>query len=210
MDGRRRKAVSPWEFLAAFLGVFFMFSVFLYIIDFVPEAPGSNTISSSSSELASAATGAYGTFPIEEPTRIAIPAVGINAVINNPTSTNATVLDNALLSGAVRYPDSGLLGDVSRMYIFGHQSYLPIVRNQAYKTFNGLQKLKSGDEVIVYSATHAYQYRVFSVKQETADTGVVSLGGTDRMLTLSTCDSFGTKSDRFVVEAQFIGPIQTP
>ena len=42
------------------------------------------------------------------------------------------------------------------------------------------------------------------VKQVTADTGTVSLGGSDRMLTLSTCDSFGTKQDRYEVEAQFV------
>src|SRR6185295_12336356 len=104
----------------------------------------------------------------------------------------------------VRYPDSALLGENARMYIFGHQSYLPVVHNQAFKAFNGLQKLKVGDEITVYSASALYHYRVSTVKHVTADQGVIELGSGDRTLTLSTCDSFGTKSDRYIVTAQFV------
>jgi LPXTG-site transpeptidase (sortase) family protein len=187
----------------AFFVVFFLFCVFLFVIDFVPESPGS-TLPGSSSDISQATAGSQQQYPEENPVRIQAPAVGIDALVNDPSSTDVNVLDNSLSSGAVHYPASGLLGDTSRMYIFGHQSYLPIVHNQAYKTFNGLQNLKIGDEIIVYSATAAYHYRVFSVQQVTAAAGTVSLGGNDRMLTLSTCDSFGTKEDRYEVEAQFV------
>ena len=158
--------IQPWEFLVAFLVVFFLFCVILFTVDFVPESPGSTLPSSSSGDIAEtlAPAGPQQQYPIENPVRIQAPAVGIDALINNPSSTDANVLDNALLSGAVRYPDSGLLGSTSRMYIFGHQSYLPVVHNQAFKTFNGLQNLKVGDEIIVYSSTAAYHYHVSSGK----------------------------------------------
>ena len=194
---------SPWKFLAVFLLVFFLFSVFLYAIDLVPDAP------TTTQGLADTTTPATplpqaGQWPIEVPTRIVAPAVGIDAAVENPTSTNVQTLDNTLLQGAVRYPGSGLLGENARMYIFGHQSYLPIVRNHAYQSFNGLQKLTAGDEIIVYSATAAYHYRVVSLAHTTAAAGVVALGTGARTLTLSTCDVFGSTSDRWEVVAEFV------
>lgn len=213
-----QKGVSPWRFLGVFLIVFFLFAVILYLIDFVPEPPsdGGSDNGSSSAPLAqgsstsltaraqAAEVSSPGVFAIEDPVRIVAPAVGIDTPVVNPTSSDIDVLNNALMSGAVRYPASGLLGGSSRMYIFGHQSHLPVVRNQAFKAFASLQDLKEGDEIIVYSRTATYHYRVSSVRRVTADSGTVSLGGTDRMLTLTTCDSFGTKQDRYEVEAQFI------
>lgn len=198
-----KKPVHPIEFVVVFLGIFFLFAILLYAIDFVPESPRTDSNQDSLPQHSTSSE----VFPVEEPVRVVAPSVGIDAPVGNPASTDIAVLDNALSSGAVRYPESGLLGATSRMYLFGHQSYLPVVHNQAYKTFNGLQNLKAGDEIIVYSPTAAYHYRVVSVEQVSAETGIVSLGGSDRMLTLSTCDSFGTKADRFVVTAGFIGRI---
>jgi len=195
-----------WKFLGVFLVVFFIFAVFLYVIDFVPEAPKQTAQSerSTSSTDALPIVNAVQELPAEDPVRIVAPTVGIDTAVGNPISVSNEVLDNALLKGAVRYPDSALLGENARMYIFGHQSYLPVVHNQAFKAFNGLQKLKVGDEITVYSASALYHYRVSTVKHVTADQGVIELGSGDRTLTLSTCDSFGTKSDRYIVTAQFV------
>jgi LPXTG-site transpeptidase (sortase) family protein len=198
----------PWKFIGVFFLVFFLIAVFLYAIDFVPEAPGSeapDTVAQTAvTPVATRQETLSQTYPSELPVRITAPSVGIDAPVGNPSSLNTEVLDGALARGAVRYPESGLLGENARMYIFGHQSGLPIVHNQAYKTFNNLQDLKVGDEIMVYSATAIYRYRVASVTQTTAAAGVVALGSGARTLTLSTCDSFGTKSDRFVVTAEFL------
>ena len=144
----------------------------------------------------------------ETPVRIIIDAISLDATVSNPITTDADVLDADLLKGAVRYPTSALLGINGTVLLFGHSSYLPIVRNLAYKTFDDIQKLKSGDEISVYSATKEYRYRVAGVRTANvndASQSTVLLPSDARHLTLVTCDSFKTKSDRFVVTADFMG-----
>ncbi|MBI3573907.1 sortase [Candidatus Kaiserbacteria bacterium] len=143
-------------------------------------------------------------FPIEEPVHVKAPSVGIDISVSDPSSTEVSTLDSALLKGAVRYPNSALLGQNAAVYLFGHQSYLPIVHNQAFKAFNGLQKLKAGDEVIVSSQSADYHYRVTSVRLVEASEATIDLSSGARKLILTTCDSFGTKTQRYVVEADFI------
>lgn len=206
---RGYKAAGPWKFLMVFLGVFFLFAVFLFAIDFVPEAPGQNA-SATIAEAAGNTVSLTSSVPLsqaaaaEEPVRISIPKVGINAIVSNPSSTDTDVLDNALLKGAVRYPKSALLGENASVYLFGHQSYLPVVHNQAFKAFNGLQNLKSGDEIDVFSATTKYQYRVRSVELVDASDTDIALDSRTPTLILTTCDSFGTKSQRYEVQADLI------
>ncbi|OYV27545.1 MAG: hypothetical protein B7W98_01560, partial [Parcubacteria group bacterium 20-58-5] len=127
------------------------------------------------------------------------------ATIANPTTTDANVLDEYLLKGAVRYPTSARLGETGNVVLFGHSSYLPVVGNQAYKTFDGIQKLVAGDVVTVSSAGTAYMYRVRSMEKESAASNAgIALDVTGRVLTLVTCNSFATKSDRFIVTADFV------
>lgn len=141
----------------------------------------------------------------EDPVKIVIPTIGLRATVANPTTTDIAILDQNLLTGAVRYPTSARLGETGNVVIFGHSSYLPVVGNQAYKAFNGIQKLVAGDIVTVYSSGTAYTYRVRGVAKESAasDAGI-NLAVTGRVLTLATCDSFGAKSDRFIVTADFV------
>lgn len=185
----------------AFLGVFvltFAASVgVLGRLDLLPDT---------TSEPVPALPEVGATLPLvtELPTDIVIPAIGLAASVVNPTTTNVEVLDRDLLLGAVRYPTSAKLGEEGNVVLFGHSSYLPIVGNQAYKTFNGIQKLKEGDTVIVSSSGTAYTYRVRSVTKQSAHEAVIPLTVAGRVLTLSTCDSFGAKSDRFVVVADFV------
>ncbi|MBY0538849.1 sortase [Patescibacteria group bacterium] len=207
-------AQKPWEFLAVFLATFFVFSTVLFALDFYPEAPKTvaeaaktesvveQTVSEPKVAGASVSTGAV--LPVGSPVRIRIPSVGIDTPIQNPSSTDITVLDNALLKGAVRYPGSALPGQDSRMFIFGHQSGLPVVKNQAFKAFNNLQNVKVGTEIEVYSDTAVYRYRVISIEHASVNDGWVDLSGNDRMLILSTCDSFGKKTDRNIVRAEFV------
>lgn len=140
----------------------------------------------------------------ELPVKIAIPAISLTASILNPDTTNVERLDQALLSGAVRYPTSAKLGQVGNVVLFGHSSYLPIVGNQAYKTFDGIQKLKSGDAITVYSSGTAYTYAVRSVTKADANSDGVPLAVSGKELTLATCDSFSTKNTRFIVVADFV------
>ena len=94
------------------------------------------------------------------------------------------------------------------MLLFGHSSYLNSVFNSAYKTFNDIQKLRTGDVVSIYSRNTEYRYRVVGVRlaKATNTDEVIDLSANrGKRLTLVTCNSFGAKSDRFVVEAEFVG-----
>ena len=140
----------------------------------------------------------------EVPLSIKIPIIGVDAQVYNPASTSTEVLDGYLAKGAVRYPGSGLLG-YGNIFIFGHNSRLAVVNNQAYKTFNGLKDLKTGDMIYVISDKNEFAFKVASLKMEGADKALVTFDTTVNRLTLSTCNTFGAKSDRYVVEADFIG-----
>jgi LPXTG-site transpeptidase (sortase) family protein len=139
------------------------------------------------------------------PETISIPKLNLTAVVANPTSNDPEVLDQNLLYGAVRYPGSGSLGtEGQNVIVFGHSSYLPVVQNQAFKTFDGIQNLAHGDKILVTGAGKTYVYEVETVAAASAQTDGIPLTVSGNKLTLVTCDSFKTKSDRFVVVAHLV------
>ncbi len=137
------------------------------------------------------------------PTRIVIDQIGVDTLVSNPKTTNATTLDDYLKQGAVRYYGSGFVGS-GNMFIFGHSSGWTVVNNQAYKTFNGLKDLKRGDIIKVYGGSSIYEYKVSSVVMKLASEVEINFDSTKNMLTLTTCNVFGDKEDRYIVEADFI------
>ncbi len=190
-----------WNFLGIFAFVFLVSVLILARLDLLPDA----SPASPAPAAAVAITTTVATRPVSElPLKIEISAINLQAIIANPVTTEIEGLDQALLKGAVRYPTSAKLGEDGNVVLFGHSSYLPVVKNQAYKTFNGIQKLVVGDVIAVSSSDIVYTYRVRSVTKESAasDAGI-PLAVSGRVLTLSTCDSFGAKTDRFVVVADF-------
>lgn len=186
------------SFLAVFACVFFVSVTLLGWLDLLPQLPTATEVATVASALPPVDT-------IELPMKIEIKTLGLAAGIANPTTLDIATLDNELLKGAVRYPTSARLGESGNVVLFGHSSYLPVVGNQAYKTFNGIQKLVAGDVITVYSSDTAYTYRVKSVAEERADNNsAIPLSVIGKMLTLVTCNSFGAKTDRFVVTADFV------
>lgn len=141
----------------------------------------------------------------DTPVRIVIDAIGVDTKINNPKSTSIEAMDAALLSGVVHYPGSGDLEDHTNMFLFGHSTGFRVVQNDAFKAFNHLDTLVANDLIRVQSNSQEYLYRVTSVKETKAGEAFVEISNREKKLTLSTCDSFGSKEDRFVVEADFIG-----
>lgn len=139
------------------------------------------------------------------PIRVSIPSVGIDFVVVNPTESDVETLDAALLKGVVRYPDSGTLADNRPMFLFGHNSHLPVVHNKAFQAFNNLEKVSIGDAIIVRGADAEYHYHVRSITLADAEVIRVPLNGSSKTLTLSTCNNFGEKQERFVVTADFVG-----
>ena len=137
------------------------------------------------------------------PKSISIPAIGLSTTILNPQSETVAGLDAALLKGAVRYPTSGTFSVGKTMFLMGHSSYLPVVYNQEYKAFNEIQTLLPGQDIYVRDGSSEYHYRVVQVNKVKAEDTVITVKN-DRGLVLSTCNSFASKDDRFVVYADFV------
>ena len=205
-ENKDKNKIGMWQLIVKhkfhfFLDVFIVFLItfgVLYLFGFVPNE-FNNTI---------------GRYPAQEskgnaigelPLTLTAPEVGINTQVYNPDSTSTDVLDSWLTKGAVRYPGSGLPGGTGNVYIFGHSTGFKVVHNQAYKTFVGLDKLQPGDPVYVDSADYQYTYKVQWVKMETADEALVVFNTNENLLTLSTCDTFASKEDRYVMQAQYVG-----
>lgn len=194
-------STRKWSFLGVFALAFLSSVATLYRLDLLPEAPATvAALEKTSLTVVSEAKPVV----VQLPTRVEIKKINLLVSIANPTVTDIPSLDKALLQGAVRYPTSAKLGETGNVVLFGHSSYLPVVANQAYKAFNGVQKLVAGDVITVYSADTVYSYRVRNVLKQSTKDGAIPLKVEGRVLTLSTCDSFGATSDRFVVTADFV------
>jgi LPXTG-site transpeptidase (sortase) family protein len=218
----QKASTKKWSVLAVAGCVFFVSFLILEGLDLVPNPPKiaeantadapNVTLTASPLVAAAPATPALSAdvlhSPVfsggELPKSISIPAIGRTVSVANPMTTNIEKLDAALLSGAVRYPTGATLGTDGNVVIFAHSSYLPVVNNQSFKAFNDIQKLKAGDTITVYSSTRSYDYAVESVAKVDASDAAIPLSVSGSKLTLSTCDSFGAKSERFVVVANLV------
>ena len=198
-----------WSFFGIFVFTFLGSVFVLARLDLLPEMPSDSTSVSTPSPIVQELPTSEGEDVLKSadpnmPIKIEIPKINLSANVVNPTTTDIEILDGELLKGAVRYPTSASLGETGNVVLFGHSSYLPIVHNQAYKTFNGIQKLVAGDTVTVSSTDTAYTYRVRSMTKESANNAAIPLSVAGSVLTLSSCDSFEKKTDRFVVVADFV------
>lgn len=194
----------PFSFAFTFLALFALAFCFMWAADSLPDAATGETPAVSVEQQPAAEQTAQPQNP-EQPVRVVAKDIGLDVAVVNPATTSVDVLDTALESGAVRYPTSAMLNQDGTVLLFGHSSYLPIVYHQYYKTFDGIQNLKEGDIVSVYSGDTEYRYSVTGVHLANADQDVIELPQSGKHLILVTCDSFATKSTRYVVNADFVG-----
>lgn len=187
-----------WKFIVSFILIFFTSLSVLSTVGIVPE-DNKEVGKGSIVKPVLASEEEY-----TDPVRIIIDSVGIDSVILNPESRSISVLDEALRGGVVHYPGSGTLTDTSNMFLFGHSSYLPVVYNPAYQLFNNLEKVQVGGDIVIMSESHKYIYRVSKVSLVDAKEALVEFSDKKKMLTLSTCNSFGETSERYIVEADFV------
>ena len=137
------------------------------------------------------------------PNHIKISKIGVDVSVSNPDSDSVEILDEYLKKGSVHYPGSGSLAS-GNMFLFAHSTGFKVVQNQAYKAFNNLKDLSFGDVILVSGENgKIYTYKVSSVKLATDKDVLVRFDNSTHMLTLSTCNTFGQKSERYVVEAYF-------
>lgn len=140
----------------------------------------------------------------ELPLVLEIPDYGIRTMIESPQVTDVRTLDNALNKSAVYYPGSGLPGSNNTL-IFGHSTGFKVVMNKAYQVFNNIKSVKPGTLIYVRTQSEIHIYRTREVKRVSKYTSWIQFKSDTPMLTLATCDSFGKASDRWVLEADYVG-----
>lgn len=138
------------------------------------------------------------------PVLLSIPALNKKVLVLNPASRDITSLDANLLKGVIRHPDSAVLGQPGNVFILGHSSYLPKVINKNFQALNGVQNLKWGDAIILQSFDTVYTYQVVKVYQAKAEDITVTIAEVGQHLTLATCNVFGTKEDRYIIDADLV------
>jgi len=211
MQKRKKKGIIPQimqrpvAFSVAFLAFFFIAYATLATVGATPNPLPATT---SDTTVATDNTVAATQDNPEAPVRVVAKDIGLDITVVNPESTDISVLDDALTEGAVHYPTSAPLGINGTVLLFGHSSYLPVVYHQYYKTFDGIQNLKTGQIVSVYSGTTEYRYAVTGVRVADStdeNDNQIPLYSDNKYLTLVTCDSFASKSNRFIVTATYVG-----
>jgi len=200
-----------WSQKLRFFGVFMIVVTLTYallvVVDFIPEAPNADE---ADKVVTQTEVDTFDNEPVPQfgadatPDKIIFDTLDKEVAVLNPNTTAVAALDSALLSGVVRHPDSADLLSKGTMFLFGHSSYLPIVHNKNYQAFNGIQDLEWGDKIRIQSADFEYVYRVDRMYEAKASTASVELiEGTSRLV-LSTCNTFGSKEDRHIVEATLV------
>lgn len=206
------------EFLLVFFGVMTLTYGILFSLDFIPEpieevveeqmaTPEKDKVITKIETVGEPEV----LLPLDvTPNRIFIDKLDKEITVLNPAGRSIAVLDEALLDGVVRHPDSADFENEGTMFLFGHSSYLPNVINKNFQAFNGIQELTWGDRIRVQSENMEYVYRVEKVYQVKASDAEVEIERGVAKLTLATCNTFGSKDDRYIVESKLIDsyPIQ--
>lgn len=182
------------------------------LLDFIQNKTDSSALLGTQENLKTtldtqkATTSVLVTAPIltELPLSISVPSLGISSHVESPETTSVSVLDAALSRGPVYYQGSGTPGN-RNMFIFGHSTGFSIVNNKAYKVFNNLKLGKKGEYVYIQTSSGTHTYMIEEVRKMSKYSTWVQFNSEKPMLTLSTCDSFGKASDRWVLEATYVG-----
>lgn len=210
-----RIMMRRWSFLGMFFLAFLATYLFFVAIDFVPEPPKPAALTTASTTLDEledeeiSSVSPLVTFEeigieieAQLPQSIYFKSLDKEVKVLNPVSRTVADLDEALLSGAVRHPDSARMGQDGNVFILGHSSHLPQVYNRNFQAFNEIEDLGWGDIIEVNTKNRVHVYRVDKVYEAVADDAtVIPIAGDKRRLTLATCNSFGQITDRFIVEA---------
>ncbi len=209
-SGVQSKLEERVVFFFVCVGVIAITLAILFVADFLPEKP---TVKSESVASAPTEKKADALAEVDVPAKADTDALPVLIIIDsldkqipilNPESDSVEALDTALLSGAIRHPDSADFTKEGTIFLLGHSSYLPNVMNKNFQAFNGIQKLVWGDVIRLRSADTEYVYSVDRVYEAKASDAEVAIQHDVAKLTLATCNSFGTKDDRFVVEATLV------
>ena len=139
--------------------------------------------------------------PIDSEFSIIIPKINANAkVIKNVDPFNSKIYQRALTQGVAHAKDTSTPDESGNTFIFAHSAGNWYEANQFNAVFYLLNKLETGDEIIVYYQSKKYTYSVNETKIINGDElNYMSSKIGQNQLTLMTCWPPGTTLKRLVV-----------
>lgn len=186
--------------------IFILFTILVRVFDSVKNIDGSNQVISQTKAETRKEIVDIKPLPIKSylPLSLDIPGYNISTNIESPPNTKVEVLDSALTRAAVYYPGSGTPGSNNTL-IFGHSTSFKIVRNKSYQIFNNLKNVPVGTLIYIRTQEGVHVYKTTKVQRVSKYTSWIQFKSEKPILTLATCDSFGKASDRWVLEAEYVG-----
>lgn len=145
--------------------------------------------------------------PVSTDFGLVIEKINANAkIIPNVDASNEKEYLEALSKGIAHAKGTHFPGDKGNIYLFSHSTDAPwnFVRYNAI--FYLLNKLETGDRVILFYQGRRYDYIVFDkVVVSPTETSYLTNHYDEEILTLQTCDPPGTTFKRLVVRAKRAG-----
>lgn len=146
--------------------------------------------------------------PSESP-EIIIPKINVQIPVDySQTTTDESVIENALENGIVHYPTTNRPGENGNAAFFGHSSNNIFNRGKYKFAFVMLRTLVENDTFYLTYNKKVYVYKVIS-KRVVPPTEVSVLNpvpGQTATATLITCDPPGTSLNRLVIVGQQVSP----
>ncbi len=142
--------------------------------------------------------------------RLAVPGLGIDAPVVEPTARNEAAFQLALQNGIAHFPGTAMPGQAGNAYFLGHSSDYLWSQGSYKDVFAKLMAIEIGEEIEVTNASGTpFVYVVTGTKVVSPkDLSVLSQGdGTKKFLTLQTSYPLGTALKRFIVTAELAPPL---
>lgn len=142
---------------------------------------------------------------LNQPDRLLIPRLLIDAPLVRVTERSESAYQAALREGVAHFPGTAEAGQTGNAYYFGHSSDFPLSPGDYKTVFAALTDAVEGDAIYITDASgNAYRYTVTSTQiVEPDDLSVLDQSDkTKRMLTLQTSYPIGTALRRFLVIAE--------
>ncbi len=144
--------------------------------------------------------------------RVVIPKIGKNIPLLDVKNKNISwhhelnnIFMKELENGIVRYPGSAKPWEEWVSFIFWHSSNLPWIKWDYNDVFATLDKVKFGDEVIVYYGQEKYTYKIKEKRViRPGDVSVLKRNNDKSEITLMTCWPIWTTLNRLIVTWELI------
>ncbi len=138
-----------------------------------------------------------------------IPKIKVTAPIQFVETTDEATIQAYLTKGLVHYKGTADPGEVGNVFITGHSSNYWWIEGKYNYVFVNLDKLKTGDQAIIYHNGNKHIYEVKSkIVVKPSDVSVLKKTETP-ILTLMTCTPAGTNWKRLIIKLDQIAPKYT-